>query len=161
MYNKIMVPLDGSELAECVLPHLVTIARGCRISTIVFVRVVDPGLPPDSWPTSSEFGLRRTDLEQLEKHRTTLAEDYLTQLISRLNYDWVKVESEILVGKVAESLVDYTAKKDVDLILIASHGRSGISRWVMGSVADRILRNSCCPVLMVRVSGYGPKEKSS
>ena len=161
MYNKIMVPLDGSELAECVLPHLEAIARGCRISTVVFVRVIDPGLPPDSLPTSDEFGLRKTDLEQLEKHRSTRAEEYLTQLINRLNYNWAQVESEILVGRVAESLADYAVKKDVDLMVVASHGRSGVSRWVMGSVAERIVRNSCCPVLMVRAPGCEPRLKSA
>jgi nucleotide-binding universal stress UspA family protein len=159
MYNKIMVPLDGSELAECVFPHLEAIARGCQISTVVFVRVIDPDLPPDSLPTSSEFGLRKTDLEKLEKHRSSRAEDYLTQVISRLDYNWIHVESEILVGKVAESLADYAVKKEVDLILVASHGRSGISRWVMGSVADRIVRTSCCPVLMVRAPGCEPEVR--
>ena len=153
MYNKIMVPFDGSELAECVLPHLETIARGCQVTTIVLVRVVDPGLPPSSFVSGDEFGLRKSDWDQLKKHRRAVAEDYLNELRTRLDYNWAKLESVVLEGKVAETLADYATNNEVDLILIASHGRSGITRWVTGSVADRVLRSSCVPVLMIRAPG--------
>jgi nucleotide-binding universal stress UspA family protein len=153
MYSKIMVPLDGSELAECVLPHLETIARGCQITTVVLVRVVDPGLPPSSFVSGGEFGLRKTDWDQLKKRRQTVAEDYLKELKSQLNYNGAKVESKVFVGRVSETLADYATKNSVDLILIASHGHSGITRWVMGSVADRVLRSACVPVLMIRAPG--------
>ena len=156
MYKKIMVPLDGSDLAECVLPHLEAIARGCQIASVVFIRVVDPGLPPANFPVGDEFGLYKTDWEQLRKHREKEAEDYLKKLESRLNYSWVQVHTRVVAGKVAETLADYATHNDVDLILIASHGRSGISRWVMGSVADRLLRSACVPVLMIRAPGCVP-----
>ena len=156
MYNKIMVPLDGSELAECILPHLETITRGCQIATIVLVRVLDPGLPPETYPASGEFGWYRTDWGQLKAHRRTVAKDYLKEMCSRLNYNWAKLESEVLEGKVAETLADYATDNEIDLILIASHGRSGISRWVMGSVADRLLRSTCVPILMIRAPGCVP-----
>jgi len=156
MYKKIMVPLDGSELAECVFPHLETIARGCQVPTVVFVRVVDPGLPPANFPSGGDFGLYKTDWDQLKKHRQIEAENYLKELRSRLNYKWVEVESEVLAGKVSETLADYATKNDIDLILIASHGRSGISRWVLGSVADRLLRSACVPILMIRAPGCVP-----
>ena len=156
MYKKIMVPLDGSDLAECVLPHLEAIARGCQIASVVFIRVVDPGLPPANFPVGDEFGLYKTDWEQLRKHREKEAEDYLKKLESRLNYSWVQVHTTVVAGKVAETLADYATHNDVDLILIASHGRSGISRWVMGSVADRLLRSACVPVLMIRAPGCVP-----
>jgi nucleotide-binding universal stress UspA family protein len=61
-----------------------------------------------------------------------------------------------MVGKVAESIADYATKNGVDLIIIATHGRSGVSRWVWGSVADRVLRSACVPVLMVRAPGCVP-----
>jgi nucleotide-binding universal stress UspA family protein len=156
MYQKILVPLDGSDLAECVLPHLETISRGCEITTIVFVRVVDPTVPPARSPNSSEFGLRKKDREQLDKHRKSAAEEYLQQLTEKLEYNWAQVETEVLVGTVAESIAEYAEKNSVDIIIIASHGRSGISRWVMGSVADRILRSACVPVMMIRAPGCSP-----
>lgn len=156
MYNKIMVPLDGSDLAECVMPYLEAISRGCQIPTIVLVRVVDPGLPPANFPAGSEFGLRKSDWDQLKKRRRTIAEDYLKEVRSRLGFNWAKVESVVLEGKAAETLADYATKNQVDLILIASHGRSGITRWVTGSVADRLLRSACVPVLMIRAPGCAP-----
>ena len=60
-------------------------------------------------------------------------------------------------GRVAESLVDYAEKNDIDMIVIASHGRSGVSRWVMGSVAEKMVRSSCVPVLMVKAPVCEPK----
>ncbi len=156
MYKKILVPLDGSELAECVLPHLESIAKGCEINTIVFARVVDSTVPPSTFPTSAEFGLLKGDHKQLEMHRKQVAEDYLKQLVGKLNYGWADVKWEVLVGKPAESIAEYAEKNGIDIILIASHGRSGVSRWVMGSVADRILRSACVPVMMVRAPGCFP-----
>ncbi len=61
------------------------------------------------------------------------------------------------MGGVAEGIADYATKNDADLIIMATHGRSGISRWVLGSVADRVLRSSCVPVLMVRAPGCEPR----
>jgi nucleotide-binding universal stress UspA family protein len=156
MYKKILVPLDGSELAECVIPHLETLAKGCEINTIVFVRVVDPSIPPSTYPTSAEFGLLKEDTKELEAHRKEVAEDYLKQLVKKLNYGWAELKWEVLVGKAAESIAEYTQKNDVDVVIIASHGRSGIRRWMLGSVADRILRSICVPVMMVRVPGCVP-----
>jgi nucleotide-binding universal stress UspA family protein len=78
---------------------------------------------------------------------------YLDDLISKLKYKGVNMQSEVLFGHAAASLTDYAEKNDFDLIIIATHGRSGVSRWVWGSVADRILRSSQVPVLMVRAPG--------
>jgi nucleotide-binding universal stress UspA family protein len=63
------------------------------------------------------------------------------------------VESKVLVGRAAEALADFASKEGIDLIVITTHGRSGVSRWVLGSTAYRILRSSCGPVLMVRAPG--------
>jgi len=77
-------------------------------------------------------------------------------LAGRVKFEGVKCQWEVITGTVAENLADYAAKKAIDLIVIATHGRSGVSRWVWGSVADRILRSSCTPVLMVRAPGCVP-----
>jgi nucleotide-binding universal stress UspA family protein len=66
------------------------------------------------------------------------------------------VRCEMPTGNPAEMLADFAAKNQTDLILIATHGRSGPSRWVWGSVADRLLRAACVPVLMVRAPGCFP-----
>ena len=149
MYEKIMVPLDGSELAECVLPHLKGFIKGCHVSNVVFVRVVVP-------PVLLHYGedlIRPEIYEETESAMQSAAKDYLDQIKNRLKYEGTELHSEVLVGRVADSLADYTEKNDIDLILIATHGRSGVTRWVRGSIADKILRYSNVPVLMVRAPG--------
>lgn len=150
MYKKIMVPLDGSELAECVLPQVEAITSGCQVSTVVFVRVVEPFAVQDGEAQIILDGDRKSKLESEMK---THAQKYLDQLVGRLELGTSILETKVLFGRAAETLANYAEKNEVDLIVIATHGRSGISRWVWGSVADRILRAACVPVLMVRAPG--------
>lgn len=162
MYKKIMVPLDGSELAECVIPHVQDfIARG-RTNSIVLVRVVEPS-PARFDDTAKISALSRERLiehiEKMEEMRKSAAAEYLKAVANRLNYEGLEVKTEVLVGRVADSLADYTTVNHVDLIIIATHGRSGISRWVRGSIADRVLRFSRVPVLMVQAGGAKNKSK--
>lgn len=153
MYNKIMVPLDGSELAECVLPHVEAIAKGCGVASVVFVRAIDPVEIVGGWV---EWAPGPEEVQSIEKRHKSDAEAYLKQVISRIKLDGVNIKSEVVVGKAAESLAEYAVKNDVDLIVIASHGRSGISRWIMGSVAERLIHSACVPVLVVRSPGCKP-----
>ncbi|MGQ9694429.1 MAG: universal stress protein [Thermodesulfobacteriota bacterium] len=150
MYKKILVPLDGSKLAECVLPHVQTLAQGSEVKEIVFVRVVEPFYP------RGDFVLEESQIKKMEAEHKAAAAAYLKNLTEQLKYDNIKISHEVLYGLVAEVLADYAAKNQIDLIIIATHGRSGVSRWVWGSIADRILRYSCAPVLMVRAPGCVP-----
>ena len=150
MYHKIMVTLDGSELAECVLPQVEAIATGCGVSTVVFVRAVEPIKLPDG---EIRIILDESKLKNMESERKTYAQQYLDHLVGRLKFGASKLETKVIVGPAAESLADFAEKNEFDLIVIATHGRSGVSRWVWGSVADRILRAVCVPVLMVRAPG--------
>ena len=149
MYEKVLVPLDGSELAECVFPHVKDFIEGFQIGYVVFVRVVEP-------TTTSGHGdhaISPEILEQIESARKSAAKDYLDQVIKGFQHEGTALHSEVLSGRAAESLADYTKENNIDLIVIATHGRSGITRWVRGSVADKILRFSNVPVLMVRAPG--------
>lgn len=148
MYKKIMVPLDGSDLAECVFPHVATLAEGGQVKNIIFVRVVEPFHQP-----TGDFVIDHKQIAKIEIENKLAAETYLKQVVNRVKYEGISVESQVLFGRVAEGLADFAAKNQVDLIVIATHGRSGVSRWVWGSIADRILRSSCVPVLMVRAPG--------
>jgi len=151
MYQKIMVPLDGSKLAECVLPHLETVARGCAVPDIVLVRVV----PPAS-PTVGDYALDPAQVRRIDEENKTVAEEYLHNTAKQLAVGESRVSTQVLIGREAESLADFATKNGFDLIIIATHGRSGVSRWVWGSVADRVLRSACVPVLMVRAPGCIP-----
>jgi nucleotide-binding universal stress UspA family protein len=150
MYQKVMVPLDGSELAECVLPHVESIAKGGQVKSVVFVRVVQPLYLLSAW---DGYALSGKEVQRIEEGQLAAARDYLRQLVAKIKYDGVNIGYNAIWGNVVDSLVDYAEKNNVDLIVIATHGRSGISRWAWGSVADRILRSARMPVLMVRAPG--------
>ena len=151
MYQKIMVPLDGSNLAESILPHVETIAKGCGVGEVVFVRAVEPFYMP-----SGDAYLSQEQKKEIDARHEVIAKDYLNQVVSQVKLDGVKVQTQVIIGKAADSLADYATNNGFDLIVIATHGRSGVSRWVFGGVADRILRSACVPVLMVRAPGCVP-----
>jgi nucleotide-binding universal stress UspA family protein len=153
MYQKIMVPLDGSKLAECVLPHIEAIVKAGGVPNIALVRVVEPF---SLTPVRGEPAFTEEQIKRIDSEGKIVAEKYLDELVNQLSNGGVNVQTDVLTGKVAESLADYATNNDVNLIIIATHGRSGISRWVWGSVADRILRSSCVPILMVRAPGCVP-----
>ncbi|HEY78800.1 MAG TPA: universal stress protein [Dehalococcoidia bacterium] len=160
MYEKVLVPLDGSELAECILPHLESIAKGCGVKSIVFLRAVEPvhlpvGTISDGGEVFTEQDAARVR-NQADQANKESAKNYLDQVASRTKYDGVTNYTEIVIGKAADSIAEYAARNEVDLIIIATHGRSGISRWALGSVADRVLSSACVPVLMVRAPGCVP-----
>jgi nucleotide-binding universal stress UspA family protein len=92
-------------------------------------------------------------LAERESSNKSSAKDYLNQVVKRLKHEGTALHAEVLVGRVTERLIDCAEKNDIDLILIATHGRSGITRWVRGSVADKVLRSANVPVLMVRAPG--------
>jgi nucleotide-binding universal stress UspA family protein len=155
MYKKIMVPLDGSELAECVFPHLETIAKVCQPpAEVTVVQAVEPLSVPYGIEVFQFSSLQQ--VEAFETHRKTGAEKYLKKVVARLKKNGIQARAEVIYGKAGEALSDYATKNKVDLVIIATHGRSGISRWVLGSVADRIVHSARAPVLMVRAPGWGP-----
>ena len=152
MYKKILVPLDGSKLAECVLPHVETIGKGCGVLEVVFLRVAEPFRLPDGYNAR----LSQETIDRIDADDKAAAQSYLDNLVKRTRYDGVSVKPEVITGTPAESIADYATKNSIELIVIATHGRSGVSRWALGSVADRILHSACIPVLMVRAPGCVP-----
>jgi nucleotide-binding universal stress UspA family protein len=155
-YQHVIVPLDGSELAECVLPHLEAVASNCQITKVELIRVVPPlevrytiGFPVSE---KQEAAIYQAEIKE--------ADDYLQKVKAKLDASRMNVVTSVITGKAADVLADYIKKSDADLLLIATHGRSGPSRWYWGSVADKLLRSSCTPVFMVRAPGCAldPKE---
>lgn len=150
MYNKVLVPLDGSQFSQCSLDHVRMIARGCNVPEVVILRVVEP------LSSSDIAGLARAggdSITHLENANEAEARDYVSSMAKRLNEEGLSVKGEVVSGKADEAIVDYARKNRIDLIIMSSHGRSGVSRWVMGSVADRVMRSSIVPVLLVPSPG--------
>jgi nucleotide-binding universal stress UspA family protein len=145
MYNKILVPLDGSPEAECVIPHLETIAK-TGVKDIELISVVEP----IEIPTRGRIALSEDDLKQITLELKSETHKYLDQVAKRLTRAGIKVHPIILTGKPAESLINYIDSNDIDLVIMATHGRSGITRLFWGSIAEKVLRSVNVPVLLVK-----------
>ena len=141
--RRILIPLDGSIAAEQVLPPAISIAQatGAEI-TLLRVSIVY---------TSGEFaGDFFMPLEGTLQTADQIARDYLDRVAGRLAEEGIKVSTTVQMGAVAESIVDYIESQPIDLVAMCTHGRTGRTRWTLGSVADRVLRSGCLPVLLVR-----------
>jgi len=141
MYQKILAPFDGSEFSECTLEHLRAVATGCQVPEVILLRVVEP---VRQWMELDE-AWHRGDEEKAQ----AVAKDYLAKVAADLKKSGVATETAIVSGQPAEVILDYAKQNQVALIIMSTHGRSGVSRWAFGSVADRVLRHSVVPVLIV------------
>ena len=153
MYKKILVPLDGSEFSECSLPHVKAIALGCSVPDVILLRVVEPILNPDVVATAP---LAQDWMKQVEEENYAKTEDYLETLASNLKKEGISAQTVLREGKTADEVLAYASKNGIDLIVMSTHGRSGVARWFLGSVAERIARYSPVPVLLVRPPGLHP-----
>ncbi len=149
MYSKILVPLDGSELAECSLEHVKRMASRGGVSEVILLRVVEPIAPNDAVP----WVQANYTISDIQRKRREEAKQYLEIAAENLIKSGVPARGEVIDGRAAESIIDYAREHQVDLILISSHGRSGIARWALGSVADRVLRHSAIPTLLITPPG--------
>ena len=141
MYNKILVPLDGSEISECSLTHVQAIATGCSVPEVALIKVIEP-IPETGWIAASE----RKDSE---KRAREYAQDYLTKLAGKLEKKGIEVTTVIASGNIAEKILEYAQGNKIDLIIMSTHGSSGVVRWALGSVADKVSRHASMPVLVI------------
>ena len=139
LYHHILVPLDGSELAETALATAFQLAEGTG-SQVTLLRVVEP-LPVTIQPASYH---KLTEMSERE------AVEYVEALREKLPKTAVTTEVKLLRGDAAETILYYADLNDVDLIVMTSHGRSGISRWYHGSVTESVLRGATCATLVLR-----------
>ena len=140
MLDHILVPLDGSRLAECVLPHAVALAQAFD-ARVTLLRVV---------ARTCSAGLGRT-IDPLRWHmRKTEVESYLDSVGTRFQQTGLQVEQVALEGQAADSLIEFAHGHDADLILLSSHGQSGLSQWNISSVVQKVALRAYMPVMIVR-----------
>jgi nucleotide-binding universal stress UspA family protein len=154
MYEHLLVALDGSETAEHVLPHAEALAEKFG-STVTLLRAVISAetllaQSATAGPAVGEVAPPMDPTPILEAEQGA-ATDYLSALERRLRKKGVTVNSEHPEGDAADVIVERAQALGVSLILMTTHGRSGIGRIVFGSTADAVLRHAACPVLLVRV----------
>ena len=145
MYQKILVPLDGSPVAECVMPHIEAIAKS-ESSLVELITVVEPL----EIPTRGGIAITDADLKQIASELRKETRQYLEGIVESLKKAGVKATYTILSGKPAETMVEYVNDNPVDLVIIATHGRSGITKWIWGSFTEKILRAVNVPILLVK-----------
>lgn len=153
MFKKILVCLDGSKLAEQILPYAKEQALSFN-SKVVLLHVtpesliMPPGVPgAPGYPIQTKAMVEKMEQEMVESR------EYLNGVASSLREQGLDAESVILEGSPGEVIVEYAHENKINLIAIATHGRSGLRRSILGSVADYVLRESGLPILVIR-----PKE---
>jgi nucleotide-binding universal stress UspA family protein len=148
MYKNILVPLDGSKTAENVLPYVRCLARNLQIP-IEFLAVVD--VAETSRNITAADGLF---LDTWIDDETRRYDDYLKGIAK--NFPTASAQHRVAKGKAAEVIVESAAKEKTTLIAMATHGRSGLDRWLLGSVAEKVLRATANPLLLVRAKEETP-----
>lgn len=140
MYKKALLPLDGSELAECTLGHAEDLALTGAIEEVTLLHVVE--VP--------ERLIENFEPVDIKNELYDKAQTYLSDIESRLTDEGLKVTTALIEGPAAESIIDYSKKNDYDLIIIATHGATGMRNLMFGSVALKVLHHSHTPVMTIR-----------
>jgi|SRR5579872_5979018 len=143
MFHHILVPLDGSDRAERALPVATHIARTCG-GTILLLSVVTP-MPAYTGTLAASTQMTGPVLEQDYKETTC----YLKTMAKSEKLAGVPVITEVVYGSAAQAILEYAQKQEIDLVVMCSHGRTGFKRWVLGSVAHRLVHQSSIPVLVL------------
>jgi nucleotide-binding universal stress UspA family protein len=175
MYKKIIVPLDGSTLAECVLEHVESIAKGTATEEVILITVTErvAGLllkddvkssenseecQPQAAFTDRPYSGKKFEIDPVLKIPLVTGkvlkqgQRYLSGVAEQLAKKGIKIGITVLMGEAAEQIVDFASCEKADLIIMASHGRSGFSRWAMGSVAEKVFHGSSVPILLVKAA---------
>src|SRR3989338_7905930 len=142
-FGKILFPTDFSESAENASRYALSLAKKYG-SKVYVIHVIEP------FTYTTEFGLDfSAQLKEMEASARRLLDDVAAS-IKKTNLD---VESALITGEPFVEIIKYARKEQVDLIVMATHGRSGIEHMLMGSVAEKVVRKSPCPVLTIKKSG--------
>jgi nucleotide-binding universal stress UspA family protein len=145
--KTIVVPLDGSELAESVLPHVEALAkqRGSEQADIILLAICEPMFLPSYYPPDMPLNWD----DHLARCKRTNKE-YLDKVERRLKKTGLNVRSEVQSGSPASEIINYTRNNPLSLVVMATHGRSGPSRLLLGSVAQKVLLGISNPLFLVR-----------
>lgn len=135
MYKKILVTLDGSEHAELAVPHAVALARGLG-AELLFLQVGE-----------------ELDMPHLADRRIQILEaleEYMARRVQDAQAQGVSARSLLVEGQPAHEILEVAQREGAGLIVMTSHGRSGLGRWLLGSVSEKVMRHAHVPVLVVR-----------
>jgi nucleotide-binding universal stress UspA family protein len=153
MFEKILVPLDGSPLAQAILPYVMLVAKGFHSRVILFhvaETALDHAAPE-----------QKTHADETMERIRPLAENYLTGVANELRKEGIDVETKVVKGRAVAQIMEQAEQEKVGLIAMSTHGRSGLARLVMGRGIERILRACEQPVLLVRPRDEGASGEAA
>jgi nucleotide-binding universal stress UspA family protein len=148
MYQKILAPLDGSEFSECSLEHVTAIAKGCDVPGVVLLQVLEPLRSEAKY-----YGVSAGTFREARKKVRAQTGDYLAKVADNLREKGITAKTAVVEGEPSDEILNYADKNKVDLIIMSTHGNSGLTRWAFGSVADRVIRHSVVPVMVIAPPG--------
>lgn len=148
--STIIVPLDGSSLAECAVPVALRLVQP-EDGRLILLRV--PVYAEAQAPIGAEYNMFWPEIRDAPSNFRQVyqdAEQYLTHVAAQYEKQGVTVTARVEEGDRAGAIVDLAAETRADLIVMTTHGRTGVSRWIIGSITERVLHDAPCPVLAVR-----------
>ncbi len=152
MYERILVPLDGSKVGEAALPSVeqlaLKLAPGNGVEIILLQVISDLTFDFLTEDDAAQLPYNETDLKQIQG----MAQKYLDKIAEGLRSKGIKVQTRVVEGHAADEIIKASIDLNADLIAMSTHGRSGLGRWAMGSITDKVLHESKIPVLTVRAS---------
>ncbi len=154
MYQKILVPLDGSKIGEAALPYIEELVSKLPPEPKVEVTLLQVVSSMAHWIIAGEATAKVAYTEEEMKQIQGKALEYLNQAGESLRSRGAIVKIEVRIGRAADEIIKFADEMKADLIAMSTHGRSGITRWAFGSVTDKVLQSGAAPILTVR----GPKE---
>jgi nucleotide-binding universal stress UspA family protein len=145
MFDTILVPLDGSQLAECVLPHITAIAHSFD-SEVILLRMLEKN---QEGSAAQLFDFLNWQINKTE------AEVYLERIRAQFQESGLRARSAVLEGLAAEGITEYAQTQGIKLIILSTHGSSGLTHWGISSVTQKIILSAPTSVLIVRAHQYG------
>jgi nucleotide-binding universal stress UspA family protein len=146
--SKILVALDGSKESEAVIPYIEELASKLQ-AEVILLQVIAPDYHIYA-AGGPEYGVyAEQQIESMKK----FARDYLEEIVTGLKQREIAAKAEIMLGTAAETIINFADQTNASLVAMTTHGRSGVSRWAIGSVAERVLRAGNTPLLLVRSPG--------
>jgi nucleotide-binding universal stress UspA family protein len=149
VYKRILLPLDGSAMAEQALPHALAVASHFG-AELILLRILEP------FPHIR--GISATELAAIREQTEEWAHAYFGRITAELEGQPVPILTAMIEGRPSVAIMQFAENNAIDLIVICSRGRSGLSRWLMGGVADRVVRGATVPVLLVQARGAKSEE---
>jgi nucleotide-binding universal stress UspA family protein len=147
MLKHVLVPLDSSELAEEALDYARELTGPGGKVTLLMVVLAPEYVTSGFYPVPFEYQVE--NYETIRNNRIDEARDYLLKVADRLKRVDIKVNHSILVGNPADCIIELADSENVDAIVMSTHGRSGLSRWIFGSITQKVLSGTSRPVFVV------------